>query len=1124
MDVREIILSTIEKVLGSREGISDETNLIRFGISSLQVMKAAGFLRKNGIKVSFADLMEYKTLAEWVSLAESRVGGTVKKTESIKPETENKAFPLTDVQYSYWVGRGNDQPMGGVDCHAYYEFEGKNVDAGRLEEAWNTVISAHPMLHTRFTSDGKQQTMEKAFPNTFSVIDLSGLDEKAQEKKLLDIRLNMSHRRFDLEAGETAGMKHCILSSGRNVTFIDFALIVCDVQSIKIILRDLAEYYTKKKMPDVDGRWSFGSYIEMLRKERADEEKEAAEYWKKRINGLSLRPDLPLKKKPENITSPRYTHHIDSLSKNQWAVLKKRAAEANVTPAMVLLTAYSQTIHRWSANDRFLINVPLFDRCDDFGTVNNVVADFTTLLLSEQDNSIQRTFNENIRKVSADFIRDMRYAAYNGVQIQRDLQGLYPGQRDFAPVVFACNIGMDFINDDFAENIGNIRYMVSQTPQVWIDCQVFERDGELSLVWDTADEIFPENMTDDMFSAFMQYLRRLSDETANWNSFCSPDIPSGYVRKTIDELKNEPEYRTLLTDGLVKYAAETPDNTALYLCETGKKVTYSELYGAGRRVAAALQEKGFRKGDLAAVILERGIAQITAIYGILLAGGCYVPVSYEQPDKRLVKIFDSLNISYAVTDKLNKEKWNSIKCIAYEEAESSTAEYMPTDVSPEDSAYIIMTSGSTGTPKGVEIQHGSAMNTIYDINNRIAASGSSGILGVSATDFDLSVYDIFGMSAVGGTLYILTQQNAKDADAWVDIITKNNITIWNSVPILFDMLLTSAENRGTALPIKIVMLSGDWIGIPLVKRYNKMLPDSTMLAMGGATEASIWSNIFIVPKELPEDWKSIPYGDALTAQMYRITDRFGRDCPDWATGELLIGGTGVAKGYYGDPELTKNKFTEENGVIWYHTGDNGRFWSDGTIEFLGRKDFQIKVSGHRIELGEIEAAAEQCIGISRAAATVYEKNREKKIALFYTSDQGAGIDEKKLLSQMKKQLPKYMLPNTLVCLESFSVTSNGKLDRKDLVLPVRESNENAASEKFTETEKILSKIWEDSLNIKVTGSSDDYFEMGGNSLKATNMLYEIEEKFAVKFKIGMIFRYSSLCDMAAQIDKLCKEG
>ena len=553
-------------------------------------------------------------------------------------------------------------------------------------------------------------------------------------------------------------------------------------------------------------------------------------------------------------------------------------------------------------------------------------------------------------------------------------------------------------------------------------------------------------------------------------------------------------------------------------------MTYAELYKYGRRIAASLQEHGFRKGQLAAVVMERGISQITAIYGILLAGGCYVPLSGGQPDMRLEKIFSSLNIGYAVTDSENAQKWNGIKCIIYEDAENSTAEYIPADISPDDSAYIIMTSGSTGTPKGVEIRHGSAMNTIYDINKRISASADSKILGVSATDFDLSVYDIFGMSSVGGELCILTRQNAKDADFWVDVLKENNIDAWNSVPVLFDMLLTSAERRGVSLPIRTVMLSGDWIGIPLVKRYNKILPDSVMLAMGGATEASIWSNVFMVPKELPDHWKSIPYGNALTAQMYRITDRLGRDCPDWTTGELLIGGAGVAKGYYGDAELTKNKFSEENGLIWYHTGDNGRFWSDGTIEFLGRKDFQVKVSGHRIELGEIESAAEQCEGINRAAAAVYEKNGIKKIALFYTSEQGADTDEKKLLSLLEKRIPGYMLPKTFIRLESFSVTANGKLDRKNLVVTDYEKNETAVPENFTETEKKLSRIWENNLNTAIRDRSDDYFETGGNSLKATGMVYEINEEFGIKFKISMIFRYSSLRDMAAQIDRLCMEG
>lgn len=1120
MNARELVMESVKKVIGSCDGLTEQSNMIRYGVSSLQVMKISGLLRKNGIRLTFADLMENKTLGEWISLAECRMTGNAVKAPVNVGSTRKEAYPLTDVQYSYWVGRENDQPMGGVDCHAYYEFDGMNVDAAKLEEAWNIVISSHPMLRTRFTNDGRQVTMDKPFSESFKKIDLSALDEAEQEKQLLQLRKEMSHRRFDLEAGETAGMRHCILSGGRSVTLIDFALIVCDVQSIKIIFRDLAAYCKSGKRPDVQKDWDFGRYIEKMRDLRSEEEKEASVYWKKREKEMALRPELPIKKKPESITSPKYTHHTASLSEKQWASIKKRAADENVTPAMVLLTAYSQTLHCWTSNDSFLINLPLFDRCDDLGSVSDVVADFTTLLLAEQDLSKKRTFSENIRKVSGDFIRDMRYAAYNGVQVQRDLQALYPGQRDFAPVVFACNIGMELINDDFAECIGDIRYMVSQTPQVWIDCQLFERSGELVLVWDTADELFPEQMTDDMFDTFMRYLNTLSDEKTDWNSFCSPEIPTRYVRKTLDELKEELPHRELLTDGLVRYAAETPDKTALYFCESQKKVTYSELYGLSLRIAAALQEHGFKKGDLAAIILERGIGQIAAAYGILLAGGCYVPISYGHPDKRIEKIISSMKIGFAITDSRERFEGTDAVCIAYDEAVNSSFEYSPTDVTAEDSAYIIMTSGSTGMPKGVEIQHGSAYNTIYDINERAGVTSDHGIIGVSATDFDLSVYDIFGMSAAGGTLYLLSQQNAKDADAWVDIILENNITLWNSVPILFDMLLTAAEKRGAELPIKTVMLSGDWIGIPLAKRCYKMLPQSVIFAMGGATEASIWSNLFIVPKDIPEDWKSIPYGFALRSQMYRIVDRDGRDRPDWAEGELLIGGTGVAKSYYNDPELTKRKFTTENGIIWYHTGDNGRFWDDGAIEFLGRKDNQIKVSGHRIELGEIEYAAVQCRGISRAAAQIYKAGGSARIALFYTADEE--VSEKELTEQMKKYLPNYMLPKKFIHTDDFSVTSNGKLDRKALIVHDEADVSDAVSAEFTETESKLSRIWESSLDVKVGSSSDDFFELGGNSLKATNMLYDIEEVFSVKFRIGMIFRYPSLGDMAAQIDKLSK--
>ena len=301
-----------------------------------------------------------------------------------------------------------------------------------------------------------------------------------------------------------------------------------------------------------------------------------------------------------------------------------------------------------------------------------------------------------------------------------------------------------------------------------------------------------------------------------------------------------------------------------------------------------------------------------------------------------------------------------------------------------------ITSKSTGVPKGVEIAHESAWNTVQDINEKYHVTSADRALAVSAMDFDLSVYDVFGILGAGGTLVLLPEQERRNADYWLEQVLKYQITVWNSVPVLLDMLLIRAESMKQKLPIRAVMLSGDWIGMDLPQRVAAWTEDCQFVAMGGATEASIWSNYQNVTLPMPKNWKSIPYGKPLRYQAYRVVDEYGRDCPYWAEGELWIGGFGVAKGYRGDSALTGQKFITDQYGRWYRTGDLGRIWDDETIEFLGRKDHQVKIRGHRIELGEIEHVIQEFPGVAHAVVdTVSDGHGNKTLAAYI----GAPIQE-----------------------------------------------------------------------------------------------------------------------------------
>ena len=261
------------------------------------------------------------------------------------------------------------------------------------------------------------------------------------------------------------------------------------------------------------------------------------------------------------------------------------------------------------------------------------------------------------------------------------------------------------------------------------------------------------------------------------------------------------------------------------------------------------------------------------------------------------------------------------------------------------------------------------------------------MLALSALHFDLSVYDIFGVLRAGGALVMVMENQRRDPHAWCELIQRHQVTLWNSVPALFDMLLTWCEGFADATPenLRAVMLSGDWIGLDLPARYRAFRPQGQFIAMGGATEASIWSNACEI-HDVPAHWRSIPYGFPLTNQRYRVVDEQGRDCPDWVPGELWIGGIGVAEGYFNDPLRSEQQFLTLPDERWYRTGDLGCYWPDGTIEFLGRRDKQVKVGGYRIELGEIESALSQLAGVKQA--TVLAIGEKEKTLAAYVVPQG----------------------------------------------------------------------------------------------------------------------------------------
>lgn len=986
----KILVKDWLKDIFAEEVISEDENLIEKGLSSIQIMQLSGKLKKTGIRISFAKLMESPILSNWFKFIDASKVKSDKNTKQQISIVDNNQFALTDVQYSYLIGREDDQVLGGVGCHAYLEIDGQNVDYDRLNSAWNKLQYRHPMLRAKFTNDGYQDILESPYSEKIEFFDLSGIDLESEQEKLMEIREQISHRKLKVNEGQVAGLFLANRTGEKSRIFFDVDLLVADVMSLSIILKELAELYSGIELTDM-GDYTFKDYMQS--EAEASDSGNAAdkEFWDQKINSFEIeRPNLPLSKQPEQVKETRFTRRKRIIESDKWEAIKETVATYKSTPSMVLLTAYALVLERWCNQDKFFINIPLFNRELENESMKNMIADFTNILLIEHESADDKSFLDTLKRTTKTSLNNVSHSAYSGVQVQRNISKNQGTSFNVAPVVFACNIDYPLETELSRKNLGEVSYMISQTPGVWLDFQSYISGGKLILCWDSVDELFPTGMLDDMMDSLYELLESLVDNKV-WEMKVDvlPKNQKVTRKQDVEAILPLRYPDETLYDGFIINVNLNPDKVAVIDSNTEEQITYYKLYENALKIAGYLNNVGVGKGDYVGITLPRGSRQLYAIFGILFAGAAYVPIGIAQPNDRRTKIYDQIGIKHIISDEktikdytLNTDEVDVVNLDA-----AMTNEYKlekPIEISPFDSAYVIMTSGTTGIPKGVEIMHTSAINTCLDLNDKYNIKNDDTVLMVSAIDFDLSVYDIFGIFNTGGTIVTTSEDNYRNPDEWLNLVDKYNVTIWDSVPILFDMAVTMAEGKERKLPFRVVMLSGDWIALDLPRRFYDISDNesSIVVAMGGATEASIWSNYLNVPREIPNEWISIPYGNPLENQVYRVIDEFGRICPNYVKGELTIGGVGVAKCYHGDEKLTNKKYFEQDGVRWYRTGDNGRIWNNGTIEFLGRKDTQVKVKGHRIELGEIEDVIRRHESVDSAIVDFIEKETGKQLVAF----------------------------------------------------------------------------------------------------------------------------------------------
>lgn len=878
-------------------------------------------------------------------------------------------FPLTDIQAAYMVGRTGEYGYGGVGCKVYLELTGHGIEGDKLNRAWKDVIMRHDMMHAVVMKNGMQKVLEEV-----SIPDIR-IVEKESGLKTEDIRQELSHKQYEPESWPLYDLV-LVHEEDKDVLCFSIDMMIADFTSITIVLNELEALYGGSKLQPMSEITFRDVILDQKKNSENTKHEKAEEYWKSRIASMPGAPALPIQDgNPETVV---FEQMNCMLSYEDWSRIENYAKQNGLTPASIILTVYSDVIARWSAQDAFTLNVTMADRRNPRADVSGLVGDFTVVDLLEVRHDREKNFRERAGQIQEQLWEDLEHISFSGVSVMREIKREKDSEALF-PVVFTSTLGYKAEPGREKKDGLILTYKISQTPQVWIDCQISEEKNGILMNWDVRRGVFPEGMIRDAFGAFEAEIRALSGNPERIDEYKYEITPeTERVRKQVNDTKGElPE--GLLQDEWLKMVNMQPQAPAVYAGED--TYSYLELFRYAASIKDALVEKGVKEGMTVAVDLEKGIWSIASALGILLAGGIYLPLDCSQPPERKREILQESGTIYGIAQGPSKlfqeDAFINTEELILTERELTSAYVNEVRRKETDPAYMIFTSGSTGRPKGVVISHRAAKNTIGDINERFHVTNKDKVLALAKLAFDLSIYDIFGLLSVGGAIVVPDAQYQKYPKHWADLIVKHGVTIWNSVPAQMQMLTMymQSEQSHSYLPLELVMLSGDWIPVALPEAVYQIAENARVISLGGATEASIWSNYYPVLKG-QKFTRSIPYGTPLRNQYFHVLDGDLEHCPDWVAGELFIGGVGLADGYQNNPQETDQRFIlhPKTGERLYRTGDLGRYMPDGTIEFLGRVDSQVKIRGHRIEVQEVESKLEELDGIGKASVVVRKKN------------------------------------------------------------------------------------------------------------------------------------------------------
>jgi mycobactin phenyloxazoline synthetase len=536
-----------------------------------------------------------------------------------------------------------------------------------------------------------------------------------------------------------------------------------------------------------------------------------------------------------------------------------------------------------------------------------------------------------------------------------------------------------------------------------------------------------------------------------------------------------------------------------------------------------LRARGIGPGDTVAVMGPKTAEQVPALLGILAAGGVYLPIGVDQPRDRAKRILQTGQVSLALVCGGQRLSLPVPALTIADVLHNAPVdvEIQPATTDPEGLAYVLFTSGSTGEPKGVEVAHDAAMNTVEFITRHFEIGSTDRCLALSTLECDMSVLDIFAMLRAGGAIVVVDEAQRRDPDAWAWLINTHSVTVLNFLPGWLEMLVE--VGAGCLSSLRVVPTGGDWVRPELARLLRSQAPQLRFAGLGGATETAVHATI-CESAELPADWTALPYGTPLPNNACRVVNDMGGDCPDWVVGELWVSGRGIARGYRGRPDLTAERFVVHEGRTWYRTGDLARYWPDGTLEFVGRADHRVKLSGYRVELGEVEAALRQVPGVAIGVAALVSAPGGADILAAAVRADDTQLTAEGVRAAMTELVPAHMIPRHVSLQEHIPFSLGGKIDRRvvegQLAAAVTGLAKPGHRAPSTRLQSALAAIVGDVLGVEGVGVDDDFFALGGDSVLATQAVARIRAWLDTPdVMVADIFAARTVSDLAGLLSR-----